>query len=68
MVSRIPAHKTLRGKKVLSIRDDQAIVSCSDGSKYQSDIVVGADGAYSGVRQSPFKSLKKEGRLLASDK
>lgn len=34
---------------------------------YEGDILVGADGAYSGVRQGLYKMLKKEGRLPSSD-
>ncbi|KAF8950128.1 hypothetical protein BGZ46_004747, partial [Entomortierella lignicola] len=34
---------------------------------YLSDIVVGADGAYSAVRQNMYKSLKQKGKLSASD-
>ncbi|KAG0369308.1 hypothetical protein BC939DRAFT_476897 [Gamsiella multidivaricata] len=69
MVSRVPAHKIFRGKKVVSIEEtvDHVVVKCSDDSQYQGDIVVGADGAYSGVRQSLFKKLEGEGQLPKSD-
>ncbi|KAG0369304.1 hypothetical protein BGZ54_010330 [Gamsiella multidivaricata] len=57
------------GKKVLSVEEteDHALINCSDGTRYFGDIVVGADGAYSGVRQSLYKKLQSEGQLPNSD-
>ncbi|KAG0272623.1 hypothetical protein BGZ95_011601 [Linnemannia exigua] len=42
-------------------------VKFSDGSEFEGDILVGADGAYSAVRQCLFDRLKKDRRLPASD-
>ncbi|KAG0369306.1 hypothetical protein BGZ54_010332 [Gamsiella multidivaricata] len=69
LVSRIPSHKILRGKRVLSIEEteDSIMISCADKSQYQGDIVVGADGAYSGVRQSLYKRMEHEDILPQSD-
>lgn len=36
-------------------------------SEYFSDIIVGADGAYSAVRQNMYKDLKAKGKLSSSD-
>ena len=36
-------------------------------SCYTSDIVVGADGAYSAVRQTMYKELAEKGKLSAND-
>ncbi|KAG0373719.1 hypothetical protein BGX24_011328 [Mortierella sp. AD032] len=47
--------------------DDTVKLQISDGSIYEGDILVGADGAYSAVRQRLYKSLKNEGKLSASD-
>jgi 2-polyprenyl-6-methoxyphenol hydroxylase-like FAD-dependent oxidoreductase len=47
--------------------DNSAIIHCADGTSYKGDIVVGADGAYSGVRQAMYKSLAEEGKLPSSD-
>lgn len=40
---------------------------CTDGSRYQG-IIVGADGAYSSVRQSLYRQLKSKGLLATHDK
>ncbi|KAG0241835.1 hypothetical protein B0O80DRAFT_127595 [Mortierella sp. GBAus27b] len=69
LLKNLPKHKILYNKRVLSVayNDEGATVNCADGSSYLSDIIVGADGAYSAVRQNLFKTLKQEGRLSASD-
>ncbi|KAG0327361.1 hypothetical protein BG004_002785, partial [Podila humilis] len=50
----VPVNKISYSKKILSVKqeDDHVIVRCSDNSEYQADILVGADGAYSSVRQN----------------
>ncbi|KAG0237378.1 hypothetical protein BGX31_003608 [Mortierella sp. GBA43] len=57
------------GKKVLSMEevDNGVTIRCSDNSRYHGDILVGADGAYSGVRQSLYKQLARERLLPKSD-
>ncbi|KAG0019607.1 hypothetical protein BGZ81_009672 [Podila clonocystis] len=47
--------------------NEGVMIRCSDNTTYHGDILVGADGAYSGVRQHLFKTLKKKQKLLASD-
>ncbi|KAG0339445.1 hypothetical protein BG000_002077 [Podila horticola] len=65
----IPRHRILLGKRVLSLtqNQDSVMVQCSDNSSYHGDILVGADGAYSAVRQNLYKNLKKSKKLPASD-
>ncbi|KAF8949793.1 hypothetical protein BGZ52_004740, partial [Haplosporangium bisporale] len=67
--SRIPSHKIFMSKRVLSILQNQhgAMVRCSDNVTHHGDILVGADGAYSGVRQSMYKQLKTQKKLPRSD-
>ncbi|KAF9277909.1 hypothetical protein BGZ68_008911 [Mortierella alpina] len=66
---RIPQEKVHMSKRVLTLkeREDCIRIECSDNTMYEGDILVGADGAYSGVRQGLYKMLKKEGRLPSSD-
>jgi len=69
LLSRIPPSKISLGKKVLKVeeKEDKVIIHCSDGSAYRGDILVGADGAYSAVRQNIFRDMKEAGILPKSD-
>ncbi|KAF9353012.1 hypothetical protein BGX26_009218 [Mortierella sp. AD094] len=44
-----------------------AMIRCSDGTTYHDDILVGTDGAYSGVRQGLYKLIQNSGQLPESD-
>ncbi|KAG0368416.1 hypothetical protein BGZ54_001990 [Gamsiella multidivaricata] len=65
----VPAQKISLGKKVLRIEesDGKVRIFCADNSSYSGDILVGADGAYSAVRQSLYKNLDKKELLPKSD-
>ncbi|KAF9414434.1 hypothetical protein BGZ94_000397 [Podila epigama] len=65
----IPEENIHMNKKILSFDQDNmgVHVRCEDGTTYKGDILVGADGAYSAVRQHLYKILKAEGKLPASD-
>ncbi|KAG0257353.1 hypothetical protein DFQ27_005185 [Actinomortierella ambigua] len=69
LMDRIPSHKLHFSKKV--VRTDQnaegVMLHFADGTTAHGDILVGADGAYSTVRQCLYKQLGIEGRLPASD-
>ncbi|KAI1321057.1 hypothetical protein EDD11_008638 [Mortierella claussenii] len=69
LLSKVPAEKIPLGKRVLSMRQNEhgVRIEFSDNSAVDGDILVGADGAYSGVRQSLYKQLKKDGKLSTSD-
>ncbi|KAF9343688.1 hypothetical protein BGX26_005352, partial [Mortierella sp. AD094] len=70
LLSHVPSHKIHLGKRVLSISQDNdngVLIRTSDGLTHECDILVGSDGAYSGVRQSLYNSMKKEGSLPSSD-
>ncbi|KAG0238173.1 hypothetical protein BGW42_007164 [Actinomortierella wolfii] len=49
----IPSDRIHLGKRILSTHQDEhgVRIRCEDGSEYQGDILVGADGAYSAVRR-----------------
>ncbi|KAF9971452.1 hypothetical protein BGZ73_005605 [Actinomortierella ambigua] len=66
LLSHVPEEKILWGKKVLSLSQDNdgAVVRCADGTTVHGDIIIGADGAYSAVRQSLYDSMKKKGIVL----
>ncbi|KAG2175627.1 hypothetical protein INT43_001274 [Umbelopsis isabellina] len=64
--------KLLGGKHVQTIEDDEngVTVTTKDGSVYKGDIVIGADGVWSRVRQSMWKAMERDGQTkdLAHDK
>ncbi|KAF9309400.1 hypothetical protein BG003_009796 [Podila horticola] len=66
----IPRERILLGKKILSFTQNSEIVvvRCSDGSAYYGNILVGADGAYSAVRQHLYKDLKLSKKSPTSGK
>ncbi|KAF9359789.1 hypothetical protein BGX26_011448 [Mortierella sp. AD094] len=69
----VPAHKISLGKKVLRTKEhvdkkDKISVFCSDNTEYECNIVVGADGAYSAVRQNMYNQLEEHGKLPLCDK
>ncbi|KAG0330713.1 hypothetical protein BG000_011559 [Podila horticola] len=65
----VPKEYIHMGKKVLSYQEDSdgVTVTCADNSTYHGDILVGADGAYSNVREQLYSALKAKGSLPASD-
>ncbi|KAF9343336.1 hypothetical protein BGX26_005897, partial [Mortierella sp. AD094] len=62
---KVLAHKISLGKKVLRTEehDNKVNVYCSDDTEYECSILVGADGAYSAVRQNMYKKLEEKGTL-----
>ncbi|KAG0014518.1 hypothetical protein BGZ82_001736 [Podila clonocystis] len=60
LLSQLPADKVHLNKRVLSFDYDEedVVVRCSDGSILQGDLLVGADGTHSTVRQHLYKVLK----------
>ncbi|KAI1317162.1 hypothetical protein EDD11_008953 [Mortierella claussenii] len=67
--SQIPASKLTLGKKIIRTeeKEGQVFIHCSDNTTFQGDILVGADGAYSGVRQSLYKRMDEQDLLPKSD-
>ncbi|KAF9434452.1 hypothetical protein BGZ76_007992 [Entomortierella beljakovae] len=55
----VPEGKITLNKKVLSTKEEDGRIKiiCSDNTTYEGDLVIGADGAYSGVRQSMYKQM-----------
>ncbi|KAK3830313.1 MAG: hypothetical protein J3R72DRAFT_456226 [Linnemannia gamsii] len=69
MLKQIPPHKILFGHRVLNVteQNNKAVVHLSNNETYEGDIVVGADGAYSAIRQRMYEMLKAKGELPESD-
>lgn len=69
LLKQIPPQKIHMGKRVLSTEQggNGVMVRCGDKSTYEGDILVGADGAYSSIRQCMYQNLKKRRCLLSSD-
>ncbi|KAF8977859.1 hypothetical protein BGZ46_007059 [Entomortierella lignicola] len=69
ILSRLPAHKVLWGRYVLETVSGNAGVQCrcANGSVEQGDILVGADGAYSAVRQNLYRYLREKSLLPKQD-
>ncbi|KAG0033618.1 hypothetical protein BGZ81_007876 [Podila clonocystis] len=65
----IPTERVHFGQRVISMTQDEngVTIHTSDGQTHEGDILVGADGAYSGVRQSLYDKLSKDGKLPTSD-
>ncbi|KAF9905026.1 hypothetical protein EC991_002089 [Linnemannia zychae] len=68
-LKQVPAEKIHFGHRVLNISedDDKITVHLSNSETFVGDIVVGADGAYSAVRQRMYSQLKDKGELPLSD-
>ncbi|KAK3819884.1 MAG: hypothetical protein J3Q66DRAFT_335742 [Benniella sp.] len=69
LLSRVPPERIHMNKKVMSIAQGKegVMIRCSDGTTYHGDLLVGADGAYSGVRQGLYKLLQANNSLPKSD-
>lgn len=55
--------RVLVNKKTVNVENlpDDVRVHCADGSVYEGDLVVGADGVRSTVRQAMWKSMEAHG-------
>ncbi|KAK5827765.1 hypothetical protein F5H01DRAFT_101972 [Linnemannia elongata] len=69
LLKRIPPGKIHLSKRVLSFEQNHEGVKVhfSDNTSMHGDILVGADGAHSAVRQHLYKTLTKEGLLPKTD-
>jgi 2-polyprenyl-6-methoxyphenol hydroxylase-like FAD-dependent oxidoreductase len=69
LMSKVPSKRIHFGKTVVSTEQTASGVTirCEDGTSYNGDILVGADGVNSGVRQRLYSSLKKENKLPLAD-
>ncbi|KAK3827860.1 MAG: hypothetical protein J3Q66DRAFT_394184 [Benniella sp.] len=65
----VPDHKISMNKKVLRTteKDGKVTIHCADSTTYEGDILVGADGVYSSIRQNMYKKMDEQGLLPKSD-
>lgn len=70
LLNRVPADKIFYGVKVLSVSSGDSFVTVlkDNGDTLVCDIVVGADGTYSAVRQSIFDHMRKDKVMDPKDK
>ncbi|KAG0242671.1 hypothetical protein BGW41_003774 [Actinomortierella wolfii] len=63
LFAHVPPERIHWGKRVLSsvTEDDKVTLHCSDKSSISADLVIGADGAYSAIRQNMYKNMAKQG-------
>ncbi|KAG0268042.1 hypothetical protein DFQ27_007671 [Actinomortierella ambigua] len=69
LLKQVVPHRIHWGKRVLNTMQNVhgVMVRCQDGTTYHGDILIGADGAYSAVRQSLYKNLSKKGVKLSKN-
>ncbi|KAF9920798.1 hypothetical protein FBU30_009274 [Linnemannia zychae] len=69
MLKLVPSHKIHFGKRVSNIveANNKVTIQTSDNETFEGDILVGADGTYSTVRQSMYEQLKSIGQLPKVD-
>ncbi|KAF9282927.1 hypothetical protein BGZ68_005656 [Mortierella alpina] len=63
LLSRVPSHRINWGKRILGFEQNQygVMIRVADNTTHHADILIGADGAYSAVRQTLYKSMLKKG-------
>lgn len=69
LLSCIPTSKVQWGRYVLDIVNGNAGVQCrcANGVVEEADMLIGADGAYSAVRQNLYRALREKNQLPKSD-
>jgi flavin-dependent dehydrogenase len=69
LFSKVPKEKIHMSKKILSFQQNHegVMLRFSDNTTIHGDILVGADGAHSAVRQHLYKTLDKQGLLPKVD-
>ncbi|KAF9924806.1 hypothetical protein BGZ65_008138, partial [Modicella reniformis] len=69
LLQHIPTHNVSVNMNVIRTEDHEGRVQiyCSDNTRYEADILVGADGVFSTVRQSLHNQLEEKGLLPRVD-
>ncbi|KAG0032319.1 hypothetical protein BGZ82_006588 [Podila clonocystis] len=69
LLNLVPPHKLHLSQRVTTMDQTEqgVMIQTSDGRTHEGEILVGADGAYSSVRQKMYERLEKIGELPISD-
>ncbi|KAF9189456.1 hypothetical protein BGZ51_009567 [Haplosporangium sp. Z 767] len=76
LLKQLPKSRLLLNKKVVSFEEYEqgddgqeggVVVTCADGTEYDTQILVGSDGAYSTIRSMMYGQLKEKGLLPKQD-
>ncbi|KAF9900785.1 hypothetical protein EC991_006888 [Linnemannia zychae] len=69
LLKKTPPEKVHMSKKIFSFQQNHegVMLRFSDNTTVHGDILVGADGAHSAIRQHLYKTLKKQGLLPKAD-
>lgn len=69
LVSQIPPHKIHFSKRIVSFtaNKDEVVLRCADDTTYQGEVLIGADGAFSKIRELLYKQVAKKGILPRQD-
>jgi len=69
LLRQIPPERISMNKRILQVKevDNKVRIECSDNTYFEGDILVGADGVYSAVRQNIYRDMTKEGILPKED-
>jgi 2-polyprenyl-6-methoxyphenol hydroxylase-like FAD-dependent oxidoreductase len=69
LMTMVPLRRIHLSKRILSTTQDEhkVVITCADNTSYEGSILIGADGAYSSVRQNMYKELAKMGSLPKND-
>ncbi|KAG0253630.1 hypothetical protein BGZ95_006264, partial [Linnemannia exigua] len=69
LVSQIPSHKIHFSKRIVSFtaNKDGVVIRCADDTTYNGDVLIGADGAFSKIRELLYKQVAKKGILPRQD-
>ncbi|KAF8985956.1 hypothetical protein BGZ46_000042 [Entomortierella lignicola] len=68
LLQRIPPKRIVSRKALGMIQDkDRVTVRCSDGTTYEGDLLVAADGAFSNVRHTLYWTLEEKKQLPNAD-
>lgn len=69
ILSKVPDERLHRSKRMswMTQGENGVHVKFTDGTEFEGDILVGADGAFSAVRKCLYERLQKDHKLPASD-